>query len=59
MKWQLKQSDLSRYFLSEYLEYQVLIFLSVQFEVHICSKLMLGCVLAAPGSPWHLTFSLG
>ena len=59
MKWQSKQSDLSHYFLSEYLEFKVLIFLSVQFPVHICSKLMLGCVLAAPGSPWHLTFSLG
>ena len=59
MKWQSKQSDLSHYFLSEYLEFQVLIFLSVQFQVHNCSKLMLGCVLAVPGSPRHLTFSLG
>ena len=59
MKWQLKQCDLSHYFLSEYLQCQVLIFLSVQFQVHNCSKLMLGCVLSAPGSPWHLTFSLG
>ena len=34
MKWQSKQSDLSRYFLSEYLEFKVLIFPSVQFQVH-------------------------